>query len=227
MKSFFSFTVALALSVIAFVGCNKENIINGLDEPAVSGPKVCKMTFNGSVSGYDNSVLRGVDTKGSFAWNDGDKVYIMFYDGDKALPGEATYSSAEGWSVYYEDDIPTGTGLRCDVRFYVNEDFANLSLIKTTPFTAIYEDGRSIWEDEELRFRNAGVDHVNLEVPGLPCGIRFAHDGISAFTANARATARKRHTSGGKCACRKIPTRRLHVCRSCYRTTIVAPRLRR
>ena len=33
---------------------------------------------------------------------------------------------------------------------------------------AIYEDGRSIREDEELRFRNAGVYHVNLEVPRLP-----------------------------------------------------------
>ena len=89
-----------------------------------------------------------------------------------------------------------------------------LSAFASRMVAAIYEDGRSIREDEELRFRNASVDHVNLEVPRLPRGMNLADCWIPVFAANARAAARKRHTSGGKRAYCKLPTRRFHFCRS-------------
>ncbi len=114
-----------------------------IDQPTLGDQenvtKTCSMTFNGGVIGYDQ-----VDTKataGSYAttWEDGDKIYITFYNGTQKVPGEATYSEANGWNVNYDGDLGMGNALTCEVRYFANASFTSQYLVSLTPETEVYE----------------------------------------------------------------------------------------
>lgn len=93
-----------------------------------------------SVSGYEGAVLKSPGTKGSGSWADGDVVYIAFSNGDEIIPGTASYSSSEGWTITYDAELPEGNNLSCEVRFFVNPNFAYDSFVSMNPQTEVYED---------------------------------------------------------------------------------------
>lgn len=105
--------------------------------------KTVKMEFVGKVIGFaqQGSDKSKVQTRAtSSSWNDGDKIYITFYNGSTLIPGEAIYSSASGWSVSYDGNLATGTNLKCDARYFVNATFSSSSLVSLNANSEIYED---------------------------------------------------------------------------------------
>lgn len=139
MKSILNKSVAAIAILTSFMACNKmEN--SAAEDSLQDGKRTCKLVFNGSVSGYDGSTLRSVGTKGSSSWKDGDVIYITFFNGDTVIPGTASYSSSDGWNITYDADLPEGSNQSCEVRFFVNSNFAYDSFVSMNPQTEVYED---------------------------------------------------------------------------------------
>lgn len=134
-------TVALMASMMS--ACSEKiDIQTGVEATPESGIKTCAMNFEGGVVGFDKTPTKAVSSN----WIDGDKIYIIFYNGTTMVPGEATYSAAGGWNVSYDGDLATGTGLKCEVRYFVNATFSSASLVSLNSETEIYEATNGSYE---------------------------------------------------------------------------------
>lgn len=101
------------------------------------------MEFLGNVVGFDqpsNQARLQTRAATSSSWNNGDKIFITFYNGSTIVPGEATYNSSSGWSVSYDGNLATGTNLKCEARYFVNATFSSSSLVSLNSNSEIYED---------------------------------------------------------------------------------------
>lgn len=101
------------------------------------------MEFIGDVVGFDqpsNQARLQTRAATSSSWNNGDKIFITFYNGSTIVPGEATYNSSSGWSVSYDGNLATGTNLKCEARYFVNATFSSSSLVSLNSNSEIYED---------------------------------------------------------------------------------------
>lgn len=139
MKHLSAITTAAIIATMAmFDSCTKDETI--VDVEPNDGPRVCGMTFNGGVSGYDNEIVKTSGTKASgSSWAEGDKIYITFFNDDEIVPGSATYSESNGWSVTYDGDLVEGSGQKCEVRYFVNPKAASEFTVSISPYTEIYE----------------------------------------------------------------------------------------
>lgn len=143
MKQIRLFTkVILALSIgFAFNACSNDDFSELDNNEAVTGTTkhTMKMNFIGNVVGYDQqgqSSTRAASTD----WNDGDTIYISFYNGSNIVPGIALYNSKSGWTVTYDGTLATGSNLKCEARYFVNTAYSSSSLVSLDINTAIYED---------------------------------------------------------------------------------------
>lgn len=144
MKKVFSLTQTLLVVLLglAFGACSSE--LSELEPNGGQGSKhTIKMNFVGGVVGFDqsNQAKAQIATRAtSSSWNEGDKIYITFYNGTDIIPGEATYSATSGWSVSYDGNLATGTSLKCEARYFVNATFSCSSLVSLNANSEIYED---------------------------------------------------------------------------------------
>ena len=181
------FIQALALMIIT--ACSNidspDSFTNGTDTK-----HVLKMQFIGNIIGFDqeNQVNNSHQTKAAnTTWNDGDKVYVTFYNNSTIVPGEATYSSSEGWSVSYNGSLAIGTNLKCEARFFVNATSQNSSLITLNANTEIYEDmsGKYHFDGENLsvnvnlspktgRIRFKGAPNTKIRTTGITTYSKFS-----------------------------------------------------
>lgn len=126
--------------VLALGSCSSDELSEVENQ---NGKQTVKMEFVGKVIGFDQqgSSKAKVQTRAtSSTWNDGDKIYITFYNGSTLVSGEATYSSASGWSVSYDGNLATGSNLKCEARYFVNATFSSSSLVSLNANSEIYED---------------------------------------------------------------------------------------
>lgn len=141
-KSIVGYAVAVLMASMMSACSEKIDIQTGVDEVSDSGVKTCAMNFEGGVVGFDKTPTKAASAN----WTDGDKIYIIFYNGTTLVPGEATYSAAGGWNVSYDGDLATGTGLKCEVRHFVNATFSSASLVSLNSETEIYEATNGSYE---------------------------------------------------------------------------------
>lgn len=126
--------------VLALGSCSSDDLSEVENQ---NGKQTVKMEFVGKVIGFDQqgSTKAKIQTRAtSSSWNDGDKIYITFYNGSTIVPGEATYSSTSGWSVSYDGNLATGSNLKCEARYFVNATFSSYSLVSLNANSEIYED---------------------------------------------------------------------------------------
>lgn len=135
------FIVACMLGLTA---CNNDvlelvdnSTINGID-----GRHTIPLVFVGNVVGFDESAKAGnVQSRASdSSWNDGDKIFLNFFNGSAIISGDATYSKAYGWSVSYDGNLAIGSNQKCEARYFVNADFSNPTLVGLSSNSEIYED---------------------------------------------------------------------------------------
>lgn len=138
-------TIIGCVSVVLMTGtvlsCSKTIELSDADEIIQqTGLKTCPMTFDGSVAGFGQDGEQVPTKAASSTWEDGDLLYITFYNGETIVSGTANYSTSAGWSISYDGDLAEGSGLKCEVRHFVNATFANTSLVTINTETEIYED---------------------------------------------------------------------------------------
>ena len=144
MKKIFK-TIIGCVSVVLMAGvvlsCSKSiELPDAEDIIQKTGLKTCSMAFDGGVSSFGQDGEQVLTKATSSAWEDGDLLYVTFYNGETIVSGTAIYSSSAGWSISYDGDLAEGTGLKCEVRYFVNTTFANASLVTINTETEIYED---------------------------------------------------------------------------------------
>ena len=160
--------------------------------------KTCSMTFKGEVVGFDQCDTKSTTEDGSAAWAEGDMIYIIFYDGDAIVPGNATYSVADGWVVTYDGALPTGTDLKCEVRYFVNADSSTQYSVMLNAETEVYEtlsgsydfDGTSLTVVGSMtpktgRIRFEGTAGDEIYVSGLTTFTTYSPASNTFFTTKA------------------------------------------
>lgn len=134
----------MAMAIALVMGSCSSDVLSDMGQES-QGKHTTKMEFVGKVIGFDqqvstNAKMQSRAASSSTSWNDGDKIYITFYNGTNIIPGEATYSSTSGWSVSYDGDLATGSNLKCEARYFINATFASSSLVSFNSNSEIYED---------------------------------------------------------------------------------------
>lgn len=199
MKRKFNILPYFALMALLVACTGPELEVSGTDE---AGKKVCPMTFNCDVNGFDNVLLKAparVNTS-TGTWEEGDQVYISFYDGNTIIPGEATYSETNGWQVSYDGFLPNGTGLTCAVHYFENAIASNISVVKIGPETAIYAaldgqynyNGKTITVTATLtpktgRIRFTGTPDTMIRFMGITCYSTFS-PAVNTFSTTGSLT---------------------------------------
>lgn len=136
-------TKTLLMAGFCFImgACSDDDLIEQEQPTEESTIHTIPMDFIGNVVGFDQSSSRAKTRAAtSSSWNNGDKIYITFYNGSTIVPGEATYNSSSGWSVSYDGNLGTGTNLKCEARYFVNATFSSSSLVSLNSNSEIYED---------------------------------------------------------------------------------------
>ena len=162
MKRVHIFAKAFLLTGVCFLigACTNDFVEEGLvqEEPQKEQPTrhTVPMVLEGNVVGFDQpsgpSKVRGAKNATS-SWKNGDKVFITFFNGSAIVPGEAVYSSTDGWSVTYDGNLEKGTGMKCEARYFVNYETTDASSqIYLNANSEIYEDinGKYDFEDDQL-----------------------------------------------------------------------------
>lgn len=141
MKQVHVIQMLMAVVIVLALGSCSSDVLSEVENQ--NDKQTVKMEFVGKVIGFDQqgSSKAKVQTRAtSSSWNDGDKIYITFYNGSTIVPGEASYSSASGWSVSYDGNLATGSNLKCEARYFVNATFSSSSLVSLNANSEIYED---------------------------------------------------------------------------------------
>lgn len=141
MKQVHVIQMLMAVVIVLALGSCSSDVLSEVENQ--NGKQTVKMEFVGKVIGFDQqgSSKAKVQTRAtSSSWNDGDKIYITFFNGSTVVPGEATYSRASGWSVSYDGNLATGSNLKCEARYFVNATFSSSSLVSLNANSEIYED---------------------------------------------------------------------------------------
>lgn len=136
-------TITQALVLILLGACSSIDYSDIVNAETQKSEHSLKMQFIGNITGFGKKIYfdNNLQTRATNAtWSNGDKVYIAFYKNSTIIPGEATYNSSEGWSVNYDEELPVGINLRCEVRHFVNASFTSSSLISLNSNSEIYED---------------------------------------------------------------------------------------
>jgi hypothetical protein len=136
----------VAIGVIPLVGaCSNDDFTELSTEPNnffTSTVHTVPMKLIGEVVMFDSPEST---TRATSSWSDGDKIYLEFYNGSTAIPGDATYSSSAGWSVSYDGELPSGSNLKCEARFFVNATLLSSELVSLNANSEIYEDASATY----------------------------------------------------------------------------------
>ena len=195
----------MAMAIALVMGASSSDVLSDMGQES-QGKHTTKMEFVGNVIGFDQQESTKAKVRSraanSTSWNDGDKIYITFYNGSNIIPGEATYSSASGWSVSYDGDLATGSNLKCEARYFVNATFTSSSLVSLNSNSEIYEDLNATYaysngsltvtatlSPKTGRIRFTGKQGEKIYTTGISVYTTFA-PGINTFsTSNAMITS--------------------------------------
>lgn len=180
--------IIFAACLLGFSACSNDDFeeIDSLIPEGETGKQTIPLTFVGNVVGFDESNgSKKVQTRATTSsWNNGDKIYITFYNGSNIVPGEATYNSATGWSVSYDGNLATGSSLKCEARYFVNATFSSSSLVSLNSNSEIYEDVNATYT-----YNNGSLTVTASLVPKTgrirftgTSGVKIYTTGISVYT---------------------------------------------
>lgn len=174
--------ISVVICITAGSCSNEDNYDSDSGQENIdNASRTARMVFTGCVNRFDQQIsTKATNTD----WNDGDKLYIAFYNGANIIPGEAIYNKISGWSVSYNGEFANGTNQKCEVRFFVNPTYQNTSLVSLNENSEIYEDLSGSYT-----FSNGSIS-VNAALSPKTGRIRFTGDvgekiyisGISIFS---------------------------------------------
>lgn len=189
-----------ALTLVLGLGaCSSDELSEAVPEQN-GGRHTLKMNFEGRVVGFDEGSAAQAAPRSratSSTWSEGDKIYISFTGGDKIVPGVATYSAADGWTVSYDGVLSAGSQLKCSLRHFQNATDAG-AIVALNSNTAVYEDtlGVYTYEDGTLtvsgtlapktgRIRFSGTPGDSIRVRGITTFTTFSPANDQAYTSDA------------------------------------------
>ena len=192
----------LAVTICAAFGaCSNDDAIEVVPdvESEVSTLHTIPMKLVGDLSGFDQKTGTRAP---SASWNEGDKIYLTFYNGDTTFPGEATYSASKGWSVSFDGALANGADLKCEARHFKDATFESASLVSLNSNSQVYEDanGKYSFVDDALtvyaslspkagRLRFKGTAGATIYTTGIAVYTTFSPGNNSFSTSSAMITS--------------------------------------
>lgn len=173
----------ILLSILALAACTK------LEEPApesavVPEPQTLVMKLNASVTGFDSKPATRA-SESTWAWVQGDKLYITFFNGSTAVPGEAYFnSSTNSWELSVFGSLSNGDDLSCYVHYFEGAGSQTSSSVTLLPTTAVYEDTKGSYTksaDELVVYAALSPKTARIRFSGT-AGSKIAVYGISYFS---------------------------------------------
>ncbi len=79
----------------------------------------------------------------STEWNDGDIIYLRFYQADEktVVCGKAVYNASSSvWNISYYGNLDTGNALKCEAFYFVNATATDNYNVIMTPMSCAYVD---------------------------------------------------------------------------------------
>lgn len=189
LKQMMSVLFLAGLTLAGLSACSSDDF-EGVDTNVGKGPKhTCVMHLKGGLQGYEvpnqkASRAAGDDTN----WQDGDKIYLTFSNGNSTIPGEAVYDGTKSeWTVSYYGTLSAGEALKCQAVYFEGASIgANPETLILNQHTAIYRDTEGVYSfsgsDLEVsanlapitgRIRFTGVYGTKVYISGLSHYTRF------------------------------------------------------
>ncbi len=128
--------MAVCTASVAWISCSSDleetpaSVPHGEEQTAVMHLEAGKPSYAGKRAA-------------SAEWNEGDVVYLRFYqaDGATVICGKATYSAATSlWSVSYYGNLATGNTYKCEAFYFTDATAEDNFNITMTPTSCAYED---------------------------------------------------------------------------------------
>lgn len=192
----------LAVTICAALGaCSNDDAIEVVPdvESEVSTQHTIPMKLVGYLSGFDQ---KATTRAASASWNEGDKIYLTFHNGNTTFPGEATYSASNGWTVSYDGTLATGVDQKCEARHFKDATFESASLVSLNSSSQVYEDanGKYSFVDNALtvyaslspkagRVRFKGTAGATIYTTGIAVYTTFSPGNNTFSTSNAMITS--------------------------------------
>ena len=175
-----------SICLLTLGACSNDDLLLDLEQEIKTehhAKHTVKMTFVGNVVGFDQSQNKvDVSTRASTntSWNDGDQIYITFFNDSIIIAGLATYQSSAGWSVSYDGELAIGKELKCEARYFVNTTQSTQYVVTLNANSEIYEDLNATYayNDGALtvqaslvpktgRIRFTGKEDTNIYLTGI------------------------------------------------------------
>lgn len=172
-----NFLLPCALLVASLASCSShDDAVNDLSPEKPGQPHTCELVLNITKKGYDGEQC----TRSAAAWENGEKIYLLFTTGNSTTNGEAVYNDGK-WTVSYYGALNSGIESTCVARYFENPGNDNGSLVYLSENSAIYEDqaGTYYFDDGTLsvtaslspktgRIRFAGgIDQEEITLYGI------------------------------------------------------------
>ncbi len=196
-------SVLLMSLVCGIAACSEDQLSDIPSEEKTEESEVhtLKMNLVGGVVGYDRQGQTRAETRAT-SWKEGDRIYILFYNGDSTIPGEATYSASNGWTVSFSGNLATGSELKCETRYFVNATSSTSTQVTLHANPEIYEAPAALYtyQDNALlvktnlspktgRIRFTGQTGDTIQVRGITTYTTYLAETNHFTTSNELITA--------------------------------------
>lgn len=192
--------------------CSSEEFVDVKQEPQSGSEQAATDTARHTipmklVGGVESFDQKSKLTKSAIAtWNEGDKIYIRFYNESSSISGDAVFNATTGWKVSYDGTLAAGTKLKSEVRYFENPVTTETQFLTLNSASIAYEDIDATYDFDgsELivkanlkpktgRLRFKGKEGEKIYLTGLKHYTYFswAHDNYNESTDDLSLTVAK------------------------------------
>lgn len=101
------------------------------------------MRLHATVTGYDATATRAT----AYTFADGDKVYVIFHQGEARISGTALYSSSTNlWTITPSQTLADTDESRCQLAFFLAAGTTSSTAVTLTQQTRIYTDAEATFQ---------------------------------------------------------------------------------
>lgn len=130
---------------LVFASCNEQEINEFTNNNVNGAPYTCKMNFNSSAPSYETNSISRTDAQEQNEWKDGDKIFLRFANGGNTVRGMATYSSTNGWTLGYYQQLNKVETELCEAIYIENPIGETYTEILMDDKSAIYSAKDAIY----------------------------------------------------------------------------------
>ena len=130
-KSFLN--IILAAAAMMVTACSQDSTVSSEQNQPQSF--TYSLQLDAVVNGF------GQETRSTYTWADGSRIYLQFHVGENRIQGTATYSqTTDLWTVTTNQQITPDTDSDCEAYYFVNASGTSTQAVTLNANSIIYQD---------------------------------------------------------------------------------------